>query len=107
MIFTYGIASRITIPSLKLGPSIKGLVTDGNTKLCCQGFVLELFRSTTAYKIDSEHTQGYTKLFTVCKVEILQFTVNKIKVLSSFRLISDDFRLKKPKMANKGTLVSC
>ena len=23
-----------------LGPSINGLVTDGNTKLCCRGFVL-------------------------------------------------------------------
>ena len=22
-----------------LGPSMNGLVTDGNTKLCCQGFV--------------------------------------------------------------------
>ena len=67
-----------------LGPSIKGLVTDGNTKLCCQGFVLALFQSTIAYKIDSEHIRDYTKLFSVCKVEILQVTVNKIEVLSSF-----------------------
>ena len=35
-----------------LGPSMNGLVTDGNTKLCCRGFVLALFQSTTAYKID-------------------------------------------------------
>ena len=49
----------------KLGPSINGLVTDGNTKLCCRVFVLALFHSTTAYKIDSEHTQGYTKLIPV------------------------------------------
>ena len=40
-----------------LGPSINGLVTDGNTKLCCRGFILALFQSTTANKIDSEHTQ--------------------------------------------------
>ena len=52
------------------------------------------FQSTTVYKIDSEHTQDYTKFFLVCKVEILQFTINEIEVLSSFWLISDDFRLK-------------
>ena len=48
----------------------KQLETDGNTNLCCPGFVLALFQSTTANKIDSEHTQDYTKLFPVCKVEI-------------------------------------
>ena len=67
-----------------LGPSINGLVTDGNTKLCCQGFVLEQFQSTTAYKIGSEHTQDYMKLFPIYKVEILQVTINKIVVLSLF-----------------------
>ena len=43
------------------------------------GFVLAFFFKVlyTAYKIDSEHIQ-------ICKVEILQITVNKIKVLSSF-----------------------
>ena len=56
------------------------LVTEGNTKFCCRGFVLALFQSTTAYKIDSEHIGDYTKLFSVCKVEILQVTVNKIEV---------------------------
>ena len=60
---------------LKLGPSINGLVTDGNTKLCCCGFVLTQFQSTTANKIDSESTGDYTKLFPVCKVEILQVTI--------------------------------
>ena len=70
--------------SLNLVPSINGLVTDGNTKLCCQGFVFALFQSITAYKIDSEHTTDYTKLFLVCKVEILQVTVNKVDALSSF-----------------------
>ena len=44
-----------------LGPSINGLVTDGNTKLCCRGFILALFRSNTANKIDSEHTQDYKR----------------------------------------------
>ena len=58
-----------------LGPSINGLVTDGNTKLCCHGFVLALFQSTTANKMDSEHTRDYMKLFPVCKVEMLQVTV--------------------------------
>ena len=31
---------------LLLRPSINGLVTGGNTKLCCQGFILALFQST-------------------------------------------------------------
>ena len=53
-----------------LGPSINGLVTGGNTKLCCRGFVLSLFQSTTANKIDLERTQDYTYLFPVCRVEI-------------------------------------
>ena len=43
-----------------------------------------LFQSTRAYKIDSEDTQDYTKLFPVCKVEILQVIVNEIEFLSSF-----------------------
>ena len=60
------------------------LVTDRNTKLCCRDFVLVLFQSTTAYKNDSEHIQDYMKLFWVCKVEILQVTVNKFEVLPSF-----------------------
>ena len=68
-----------------LGPSIYGLVTDGNTKLCCRGFVLALFQSTTANKIDSEHTQDYKRLLQVCEAEILRVTVKKkIEVFSSF-----------------------
>ena len=47
---------------INVGPSINGLVTERNTKLCCQGFVLVLFQSTTPYKIDSEHTPDYTKV---------------------------------------------
>ena len=43
-----------------------------------------LFQSTTDFKIDSEHIRDNTKLFLECKVEILQVTVNKIEVLSSF-----------------------
>ena len=34
-------------------PGINGLVTDGNKKLCCQGFILMLFQSITANKIYS------------------------------------------------------
>ena len=68
-----------------LGPSINRLDNDGNTKLFYQGFVLALFlKSTTAYKIDSEHTRDYKMLFPVCKVEILQVTVNKFELLSPF-----------------------
>ena len=47
------------------------------------------------------------KLFMVCKVELLQVTLNKLKLYRHFRLISADFRLKVPKIANEGTLVSC
>ena len=69
---------------------------------------LALFQSTTANKIDPEHTRDYMKLFPLCKVEILLVTRNKIEVLSSFfRVISDNFRLKVPKIAKKGTLVFC
>ena len=52
-----------------LGPSINGLVTDGNTKLCCRGFILVLFQSTTANKIDSEHTQDYKRLLRYAKLK--------------------------------------
>ena len=55
-----------------LGPSINGLVTDGNTKLCCRAFILALFHSATANKLDSEHIRDYKKLLPVCEVEILQ-----------------------------------
>ena len=54
-----------------LGPSINGLVTDGNTKLCCQGFILALFQSTAANKIDFKHTQDYKRLIPVRDAEIL------------------------------------
>ena len=68
-----------------LGPSINRLVTDGNTKLCCQGFILALFQSTTANKIESEHTQNYKRLLpVVCEAEILRVTVKRIEVFSSF-----------------------
>ena len=90
-----------------LEPSINRLVTGGNTKLCCFCFVLALVQNTTANKIDLERTQDYEKLFPVCKIEILQVMVNEIEVLSSLRVISDDIRLKVPKIAKKGTLVPC
>ena len=63
---------------------INGLVTDGNIKLCCRGSVLALFESTSACNINYKHTQDDTKLLWVCTVEILQVTVNKNEVLSSF-----------------------
>ena len=85
----------------KLGHSINGLVTGRNTELCCRGFVLALLQSNIAFKIDSECTRDYLKLFLLCKVDILQVTVNKIEVLSSFRLISDEFWLKVQKIAKK------
>ena len=60
---------------IHLGPSINGLVTDGNTKLCCRGFILALFQSTTTNKINSEHTRDYKRLLPVCEAEILRVTV--------------------------------
>ena len=54
---------------INLGPSINGLVTDGNIKLCCQGSVLALFQSTTAYKIDSEHIPDYTSYSRYAKLK--------------------------------------
>ena len=60
-------------PTIKLGPSINGLVTGGNTKLCCRGFILVLV-STTANKIDSERIRDYNRLLPVCEAEILQAT---------------------------------
>ena len=63
---------------IHLGPSINGLVTDGNTKLCCRGFILVLFQSTTANTIDSEPTGDYKRLLSVCKAEILRVTVKRI-----------------------------
>ena len=61
--------------SCMLGPSINGLVTEGNTKLCCRGFILALFQSTTANKTDSEHTRDYKRLLPECEAEILRVTV--------------------------------
>ena len=44
---------RCFILKLDLRISINGLVTYKNTKLCCRAFILTLFYSTTANKIDS------------------------------------------------------
>ena len=63
-----------------LGPSLNGLVTDGNTKLWCQSFLSALFQSTTANKIDFEHAQYYKMLLTLCEAEISQVTVKRIGV---------------------------
>ena len=53
-------------------------------KVMLSRLCFRVFQSITAYKIDSEHTPDYTKLFPVCKYEILQVTVNKVDALSSF-----------------------
>ena len=71
-------------PVIYLRLSINGLVTDGNTKLCCRGFILALFQSNIANKIDSEYTRDYKQLLSVCEDEILPVTVNRIEVFSSF-----------------------
>ena len=70
--------------TIALGPSINGLVTDRNTKLCCRGFILALFQSTLANKIDSEHTRDYKRLLSVCEAVIVQVTVKIIEVFRSF-----------------------
>ena len=41
-------------------------------------------KSTTAYKNDFEHTQDYKRLLPLCEAEILQVTVNRIEIFSSF-----------------------
>ena len=43
-----------------------------------------LFQSTTANKMDFEHTRDYKRLLPVCEAEILRVTVKIIKVFSSF-----------------------
>ena len=43
-----------------------------------------LFQSTTANKIDSEHTRDYKRLLPVCEAEILHVTVKRNDVFSSF-----------------------
>ena len=46
-LYTYRLEYKTT-PAFNLRPSINGLVTDGNTKLCCHGFIFALFQNTTA-----------------------------------------------------------
>ena len=67
-----------------LGPSINGLDTDGNAKVCCRGFILSLFQSIAANKIDSKHTRDYKRLPPVCEAEIFRVKVKRIEVFSSF-----------------------
>ena len=63
----------------ELRPSINGLVTDRNTKLCCLGFILGLFQSTSTNKIDSEHTGDYKRILRYAKLNIYQVTVKRLK----------------------------
>ena len=44
------------------GPHINKLVTEKNTEICCWGFILVQFQSTTANKIDSD---WYPRLYEV------------------------------------------
>ena len=46
----------------------------------CRGFILALFQSTTANKIDSEHKRDYKRLLTECEAEILRVTAKSIEV---------------------------
>ena len=66
---------------------MNGLVTNGNTKLCCrlvEALFLALFQSTTSNKIESEHTQDYKRLPPMWEAEILRVTAKRIEVFSSF-----------------------
>ena len=50
-----------------------------------------LYQSTTANKIDSEHTRDYKRLHPVCEDEILRVTVKELNFSHLFMLISDVF----------------
>ena len=82
-----------------LGPRINGLVTDGKTNLCCRGFILALFQSTTTNEIDSGHTRDYKRLLLVCEAEILRVTVKRIEVFSYCNVDFGRFSAKRPKTA--------
>ena len=66
--------------AFRLRPSIPGLVTNGPSKICCRGYILVLFQTTTAIKLMFYH---------------------------HFWWFSDDLRLKVRKRVQMGTLVSC
>ena len=67
------------------------------------GLYLSAFQSTTANKIDSEHTQDYKRLLPVREAEIYELQQKELKFSHLFMLISDDFRLKVQKIAKKCT----
>ena len=79
---------------------LNGLVTDGNKEIRCRGFIVALFQSNTANKLDSEQHEQYPRLKEVIpgsEVEILHQKSIKLKFYHLFRLISGDFQLKAPK----------
>ena len=45
----------------------------------------------------------YKRLLSVCEAEILRVTLKRIEVFPIFMFISDEFLLKVPKIAKKGT----
>ena len=51
--------------------------------------------------IDFEHTQDYKRLLPVCDAEILRVTVKELNFSHLFMVISDDFRIKVPKIAKR------
>ena len=79
--------------SILIRHSINGLVTDRSTKLCCRGFILALFQSTTANQIDSERTRDYKRLLPVCEAEILRVTVKRIDVMVLCFVVRDLFHV--------------
>ena len=80
-----------------LGPSINGLVTDRIKKLGCRGFILALFQSTTANKIDSK----YKRLLPYAKLKYYELQLKELMFSHLFMLTSDHFRLKVPKIAKR------
>ena len=62
-----------------------------------------IFQSTTANKIEPEQTRRCKRLLPVYEAEILRVTLKRIEVFPIFMLISDEFRLKVPKIAKNGT----
>ena len=78
----------------KLGPSINGLVTDGNAKLCCRGFILSLFKELQPIKLTlniHKIIRGYSRY---AKLKYYRLQSKELKLSRLFMLISDDFQLK-------------
>ena len=78
----------------RLGLSINGLVTDGNTKLCCQGFILALFQCTSANKLVlniHKIIRGYSRY---AKLKCYQLQLKELMFSDLFMLTSEVFSAK-------------